>query len=66
MALRLSLLVMRTVVSGRRYGTVVRTPAELPVKLWRNDVHVMGVSSLAAGHKTFGSAGYRGVEETRS
>ena len=51
MALRLSLLVMR-LWFRRRYGPLFQTPAEAARQAVENDVHVMGVSSLAAGHKT--------------
>ena len=50
-------------------GPLFQTPAEAARQAVENDVHVMGVSSLAAGHKTLvpqvideeaGSRGYRG------
>ena len=34
-------------------GPLFQTPAEAAREAVENDVHVVGVSSLAAGHKTF-------------
>jgi methylmalonyl-CoA mutase len=34
-------------------GPLFQTPAEAAKQAIENDVHILGVSSLAAGHKTF-------------
>ena len=39
-------------------GPLFQTPAEAAKQAVENDVHILGVSSLAAGHKTSSSAGY--------
>ncbi len=43
---------MRTVVSTWIWDRLFQTPAEAAREAVENDVHVVGVSSLAAGHKT--------------
>ena len=39
-------------------GPLFQTPAEAAREAVENDVHVVGVSSLAAGHQDIGSADY--------
>ncbi len=47
-------------------GPLFQTPAEAARQAVENDVHVLGVSSLAAGHKNINSASYGRVEEART
>ncbi len=43
-------------------GPLFQTPAEVAKQAIENDVHIVGVSSLAAGHKTIVSNACRGCE----
>ena len=45
-------------------GPLFQTPSEAARQAVENDVHVLGVSSLAGGHKTLVPQGDRGTQET--
>ena len=47
-------------------GPLFQTPEEAAREAIENDVHVVGVSSLAAGHKTLVPAAARGAEGSRA
>ena len=47
-------------------GPLFQTPAEAARDAVENDVHVVGVSSQAAGHKTLVPAAHRGAAEGRA
>ena len=46
-------------------GPLFQTPEEAARQAVENDVHIVGVSSQAAGHKTLGPGPDRGVEARR-
>ncbi len=47
-------------------GPLFQTPAECARQAIENDVHAVGISSLAAGHKTLVPALHRGTAQRRS